>query len=70
MDGTTLSGGGPVGPNPGPSFKAIGMGDFDGAGVDDILWQNTSTGQASIWDMNGNTLVGGAPLNPRGIAFE
>ncbi len=43
-------------PNPGPSWKAIGTGDFNGDGFSDILWQNTSTGQASIWEMNGNTL--------------
>ena len=29
-----------------------------------ILWQNTSTGQASIWDMNGSTLVGGGAVSP------
>ena len=29
----------------------------------DILWQNTS-GQASIWDMDGSTLVGGGPVSP------
>ncbi len=29
-----------------------------------ILFQNTSTGQASIWDMNGSTLVGGGAVSP------
>jgi hypothetical protein len=29
----------------------------------DILWQNAN-GQASIWDMSGNTLVGGGPVSP------
>ena len=29
----------------------------------DILWQSTS-GQASIWEMDGNTLVGGGPVTP------
>ena len=28
-----------------------------------ILWQNTSTGQASIWDMDGSTLVGGGAVS-------
>ena len=59
MNGNSLVGGGAVSPNPGPSWKAIGMGDFDGDGVYDILWQNTTSGQASIWEMNGNTLIGG-----------
>jgi uncharacterized repeat protein (TIGR03803 family) len=30
----------------------------------DILWQNTGTGQASIWEMDGSTLVGGGPVSP------
>ena len=34
----------------------------DGGGSD-ILFQNTS-GQTSIWDMNGNTLVGGGAVRP------
>jgi T5SS/PEP-CTERM-associated repeat protein len=30
----------------------------------DIFWQNVNTGQASIWDMDGSTLVGGGPVTP------
>ena len=48
-----------VGGNPGPSWKAIGTGDFNGDGHSDILWQNTN-GQAAIWEMNGtHQLAGG-----------
>jgi hypothetical protein len=54
----TLIGGGPVA-NPGTTWHAIGTGD-DGA---DILLQNTS-GQASVWEMSGNTIVGGGPADP------
>ena len=50
---------GTVGANPGPSWKAIGTGDYNGDGHSDILWQNTS-GQASIWEMNGTNVIGGA----------
>ena len=58
MNGNSLIGGGPVNPNPGPAWKAIGTGDFTGDGFsDDILWQNTSSGQVSIWEMNGNSLA-------------
>jgi uncharacterized repeat protein (TIGR03803 family) len=65
MNGNTLTGGGAVTPNPGPSWKAIGTGDFTGDGFsDDILWQNTTTGQASIWEMSGNTLIGGGAVTP------
>jgi hypothetical protein len=30
----------------------------------DILWQNRSSGQGSLWEMNGNTLVGGGAVSP------
>ena len=63
MNGTNLIGGGPVSPNPGPSWHAIGTGDFNGDGHSDILFQNTS-GQASVWEMNGNTLIGGGAVSP------
>ena len=63
MDESTLVGGGPVSPNPGPSWTEIGTGDFNHDGHSDILWQNAS-GQASIWDMNGNSLIGGGPVTP------
>jgi microcystin-dependent protein len=71
MNGNTLLGGGPVTPNPGLAWKAIGTGDFNKDGDSDILWQNTSTGQISIWEMHGNTLVGGGALttNP-GTAWQ
>jgi FG-GAP-like repeat len=61
---TSVIGGGPVTPNPGPAWKAIRTGDFNGDGLADILWQNTSTGQASVWEMSGNTLKGGGPVTP------
>ena len=64
MDGSTLVGGGPVSPNPGPGWTEIGTGDFNHDTHSDILWQNASTGQASIWDMNGNSLIGGGPVTP------
>jgi FG-GAP-like repeat len=64
LTGTTLTGGGPVTPNPGPSWREVGAGDFNSDGQQDILWQNRNTGQASIWEMNGNTLIGGGPVTP------
>ena len=64
MSGSTLIDGGPVSPSPGPSWRAIGTGDFNGDGNSDILWRNTSTGQASIWDMSGNNLIGGGAVTP------
>ena len=58
MNGTNVIGGGLVGPTPGPSWKAIGTGDFNDDGHSDILWQNTSTGQAAIWELNGTNVIG------------
>jgi hypothetical protein len=56
MNGTKVIDEANVGTNPGPSWKAIGTGDFNGDGHSDILWQNTS-GQASIWEMNGTKVI-------------
>ena len=64
MSGNKLTGGGPVSPNPGPAWKAIGTGDFNDDGHSDVLFQNTSSGQVSIWEMNGNTLIGGGAVSP------
>ena len=64
MNGNHLIGGGPVSPNPGPAWQAIGTGDFNGDGFSDILFQNTRSGQVSIWEMNGNNLIGGGPVSP------
>jgi ELWxxDGT repeat protein len=64
MNGTNqIAGGGQlVGPNPGPDWKAVGTGDFNGDGHSDILWQNTD-GQVAIWEMNGaNQIPGGSQL--------
>ncbi len=64
MVGDALVGGGPVSPNAGPAWKAIGTGDFNDDGLSDILWQNASGGQVSIWEMNGSSLIGGGPVSP------
>ena len=55
----------PVGANPGSSWHVIGSGDFYGNGYSDILWQNISTGEVYILDINGtNAIGGGSPGNP------
>ena len=61
MNGTNVIGGigELVGAAPGPDWKVVGTGDFNDDGYSDILWQNTSTGQASIWEMNGTNVIGG-----------
>ena len=52
-----------VSPNPGPSWKAVGTGDFNDDGHSDILWQN-AIGQAAIWEMNGTSIIGGGTVAP------
>jgi hypothetical protein len=66
MNGTNAIGGGILGPNPGPSWHAIGAGDYFNPGIpgfsSDILFQNTSSGQISIWRMDDLTIVGGGTV--------
>ena len=62
MDGTNQIAGGSqwVGANPGPDWKTVGTGDFNGDGKSDILFQNTN-GQVAIWEMDGtNPIAGGS----------
>lgn len=38
------------------------LGDFDGDGKADLMWSNTTTGERSMWLMNGNAVKAGATL--------
>ena len=69
MNGTEVIGGGPVNADPGPSWRAIAVGDFDGVGDADILLQNTTSGQTSIWEMNGTSIIGGGPRRSTGPLY-
>jgi hypothetical protein len=62
LNGTDVTGGGTVVPNPGPDWKALGIEGGAGQAESEILWQNTSSGQVSIWRMNGSDPVSGAPF--------
>jgi hypothetical protein len=57
--------------DPGSDWKAIGTGDFTGAGQSDIVLQNTTTSQIAIWDMggtNGTSIVGSGIATLNGVA--
>ena len=54
-----MQNGSPVG-FPGPfatniplDWKIVGMGDFNGDGKDDVVWQNRNNGQSKVWLMGG-----------------
>jgi hypothetical protein len=68
MNGTSIIGGGLL-LNPGPSWHAIGLGDFNGDGKADILWQNTD-GAPAIWELNGTKIIGGGVLPNPGTSWH
>ena len=51
-----------LGRPPEATVSAAVPSDFNGDSRSDILWQNVS-GQASVWEMNGNSLIGGGPVS-------
>ena len=61
MDGSNVIASPKLAINPGPSWHAIGMGGFNGAGKSDILFQNTN-GQAAIWEMDGSNVIASPKL--------
>ncbi len=71
MNGTTILNANTAGLGNVPTaWSIVGTGDFNGDGMADILWRNTTTGDLAIWEMNGTTIlnantagVGNEPLN-------
>ena len=47
---------------PPADWKVVGIGDFNGGGKSDLVFQNQTTGQIAIWFMNGNAYAGGVLL--------
>jgi putative lipase involved disintegration of autophagic bodies len=68
MNGTNVIGSGDLG-DPGPTWHAIGTGDFNGDGRSDILFQNDS-GEIVIWEMNGTSVIGTVSLGNPGPSWH
>jgi hypothetical protein len=65
--GTTLAGSAVLNSGAGTAgWQLVAVADFDGNGVPDLVWQNTSTGQVNVnyyGGANGISLIGFAVLN-------
>ena len=64
MNGTAiLNQGGIDVVSPSSNWVVKGIGDFDGDGKADILWQNTTSGEVYIWLMDGTTSTSQAEVS-------
>ena len=60
MNGTTVASGAPTGWQVDNGWTVATIGDFDGDGRSDILWQQVATGNTFAWTMNGAAVTAGA----------
>jgi hypothetical protein len=62
VNSATIPGGHFVNVTPDAGWKVVGVGDFNGDGKSDLVFQNQTTHQIAIWFMNGYTDTGGVLL--------
>ena len=70
MNGAVLIDGVAMTPSqvPDTNWKIRAVGDINGDGKPDLLWQHTSNGSLAAWYMNGVSQLGGSLLTPSSVA--
>jgi len=65
MNGGTMISGGFITPtNPGPGWQVVAVGDLNGDGQPDILFQHNTSGNLYVWFLHGTTMFAGGFVNP------
>jgi hypothetical protein len=53
-----------------PTWHIRGVGDCDGDGRADLLWQNDTSGSLGVWFLIGTTVVGQSTLSPSRVDLD
>jgi hypothetical protein len=54
----------------GAGWTVAGVGDFDGNGIDDVLWRNTTTGRVDEWRMKDGNWSASIDLGSHGAGWQ
>jgi hypothetical protein len=50
------------------NWKVVATADFNGDGKRDLVWHHATTGQVSVWFMDGARMTSGTLITPEGVA--